>query len=173
MKLFRDYFKRKPAEPQTTDDTGSAEKKSLIDLQAMKDKLRKIVTSKKRSRTQNALLVVTGAGIAAVGIAADMAFLGGVGTVTVISCLYSDLRNAQHIKKISDELGKIDEKIDDLTKQSQPVPDYAPALSAVKSSIEQFQASAKKLPPDVSEELAKLNRQVEALQVKIAPQAKP
>ncbi len=170
MKPLRDYFRRKPAEPQTDD---AAEKKSLLDLQAMKDRLRDTIRSKKRSRTETALLVVTGAGIAAVGVAADMAFLGGVGTVTVISCLYSDLRNAQHIKKISNELGKIDEKIDALNSQSQPLPDYAPALSAVKSSIEEFQASAKKVPPEVADELAKLQRQVTALQGKISSPPQP
>ena len=83
MKPLRDYFRRKPAEPQIEE---AAEKKGLPGLQEMKQRLQDMI-SKKRSRTETAILVVTGAGIAAVGVAADMAFLGGVGTVTVISCL--------------------------------------------------------------------------------------
>ena len=138
-------------------------------VEALQAKLKEMMGARSDNRTRNTVLVLTGAGIAAAGVAADMMFLGGVGTITVISCLYSDLRNAQHIKKISDELGKIDEKIDALTAGNQPVPDYAPAISAVKSSIDHFQASAQKIPADAAAELERLKKQVAALQEKVAP----
>ncbi|MDE1152416.1 MAG: hypothetical protein PW788_07760 [Micavibrio sp.] len=189
MKPLRDYFKRPATDAadkpgllkavknrlRRSKDVSPTEKegKSLPDLAQMREKLADMMDSSKRSKTANTVLVLTGAGVAAVGVAADVMFLGGVGTITVISCLYSDLRNVQHIKKISAEIGKIDDKIDEMARTSQPGPDYAPALSAVKSSIEDFQASAKKVPPEVSVELARLKEQVTALQAKITPAPKP
>jgi hypothetical protein len=161
--------RKKPEAPAEETAKPAAEGESLLGLETLKTKLSSLVSSKNRSQKVNAVLVVTGAGIAVAGMAADMMFLGGVGTVTVISCLYSDLRNRQHIEKISRELSKIDDKIDEMKKAQQPVPDYAPALTAVKSSIEDFQASAKKVPPEVAAQLAQLKNQVTALQDKIAP----
>ncbi|HYD18420.1 MAG TPA: hypothetical protein VEF76_08070, partial [Patescibacteria group bacterium] len=85
----------------------------------------------------------------------------------------------QHIKKISSELAKIDEKIDAMKTGRQPVDDYAPALSAMRTTIADFEASAKKLPPDAREGLDRLKVQVAALEKKISnddsapPSAKP
>jgi hypothetical protein len=164
---LKNRFRRKKSE--TPAAAPGEESESLFDLQHMKQKLSDLMDSKNRSHTANTVLVITGAGIAVAGMAADVAFLGGVGTVTVISCLYSDFRNSQHIGKISRELSEIDKKIDTMKTAQQPAPDYAPALSAVKSSIEDFQASAKRVPPEIAEGLAKLKTQVETLQDKIAP----
>lgn len=158
-------WKKKPDAPEQP----AEEKESLPALETVKARLSSLMSAKSRGHKVNTVLVVTGAGIAVAGMAADMMFLGGVGTVTVISCLYSDLRNRQHIEKISKELTKIDEKIDTMKKAQQPVPDYAPALTAVRSSIEDFQASAQKVPPEVAAQLAQLKNQVTALQEKIAP----
>jgi len=184
LKPLRDYFKRsenndapekegllKPLKKRLNRATESV--RNLPDAAELREKLANLLDGRKRSRTANTILVLTGAGAAAVGVAADVMFLGGVGTITVISCLYSDLRNVQHIKKISAEIGKIDEKIDELAQKSQPAPDYAPALSAVKSSIEDFQASAQRVPPDVAVELDRLKEQVTKLQAKISPAPKP
>ena len=164
MKFIPSFLKRKPKPENPPEE----KKESLLDLETLKGKLSSLVSSKNRGRKVNTVLVITGAGIAVAGIAADMMFLGGVGTLTVVSCLYSDLRNRQHIEKISADLAKIDDKIDEMKKAQQPVPDYAPALTAVKSSIEDFQASAQKVPPEVVEDLAKLRQQVATLQAKIA-----
>jgi len=180
-------FFKNPLRKEKQDAPDAAEKPGFIDslkdrllpkkggedtefsVEALKEKLKSMLDSRNKNHTRNTVLFATGAGIAVVGVAADMMFLGGVGTITVVSCLYSDLRNAQHIKKISNELGKIDEKIDALTAGNQPVPDYAPAIRAVKSSIEDFQASAQKIPADAAAELERLKKQVAALQEKVAP----
>lgn len=140
-------------------------------LEAVKQKLSGMMDKKNANHKRNTVLIVMGGGIAIAGMAADMMFLGGMGTATVLGMIYSDFRNAQHIDKISTEISKIDEKIDELTKARQPVPDYGPALAAVKSSIEDFQASAQKIPPEVAANLDKLKNQVSTLQEKIAPAA--
>ncbi len=142
---------------------------NLFTLESMKQKLSELVDSKNGSHKRNIVLIVAGGGLAVAGMAADLMFLGGIGTTAVLGMMYSDYRNKQHIEKISAELSKIDTKIDEMKKTRQPVPDYAPALSAVKSSIEDFQASAQKVPPEVAEELSRLKNQVTALQGKIAP----
>lgn len=145
------------------------ESEGLSGLEKVRNSLSSLVNRKKTGHKVNTVLIVAGAGVAVAGMAADMMFLGGAGTLAVLSMVYSDFRNAQHIRKITGEIGKIDEKIDELKKAQQPVPDFSPALSAVKSSIEDFQASAKKVPPEVAEDLENLRRKVEALQEKIAP----
>lgn len=153
----------------------------VIDLDAEKDednfdpeKLRKKLTdlleSHKKNKVTKAFIIVGGCGVAAAAMAADVMFLSGTVTLMVASAVYSDLRNTQHIGKISEELAKIDEKIDALQKEQKPVPDYAPALDAVQTRIAAFQqAAAKDLPPAAAAELAKLREQVEGLQQKIAP----
>lgn len=167
---LKDRLARKKPAPAAGAEGASGEKQlNIPDLENVKQKLSGLIAAKKHDQTVKTVLMVAGAGVAAAGIAADVAFMGGIGTITVLSCAYSDLRNAQHIKKISAELTKIDEKIDSLKKERQHLPDYAPALTAVKSSIEDFQASARKLPPEVAEDLAALKSQVSALQEKIAP----
>lgn len=183
MKFFKNPFGKKDA---PADDAKQAAtflqrlkshlpKKSDVsfDLDAMKEKLRGMLEARNENRALNAVVILTGAGVAAAGIAADMMFLGGVGTVTVISCLYSDLRSAQQIRKISAEIGKIDDKIDEMKAVQGAVPDYAPALKAVKTTIDDFQAAAEKLPPEVTEELERLKKQVTALQAKITPPPAP
>ena len=198
MKFIKDLLKRKSATPpamktETPAPTEAAAEQGFIGkwkdkifgkggdapteeegdnistLESMKQKLSEMVDKKNGSHTRNIVLIVAGGGIAVAGMAADLVFLGGMGTTAVLGMIYSDYRNAQHIQKISSELSKIDSKIDEMKKTQQPVPDYAPALSAVKSSIEDFQASAQKVPPEVAEELIRLKGQVAALQGKIAP----
>ncbi|MEZ0226060.1 MAG: hypothetical protein ACAH83_16010 [Alphaproteobacteria bacterium] len=169
MKFIPDFLKRKPKAEPAPAAAPEEKSDSLFDLENMKQKLSDLMDSKNRSRTTNTILVITGAGALVAGVAADIAFLGGVGTVTVLSCLYSDLRNTQNIDKISKELSDIEQKMETMKASQQQAPDYAPALSAVKSSIEDFQAKAKRVPPEVAEGLAKLKTQVEALEDKIAP----
>lgn len=147
------------------------EGENVSGLQKVRNSLAGLVSKKKKGHKANAVLIIAGAGIAVAGMAADMMFLGGAGTLAVLGMIYSDYRNAQHIGKITEEIGKIDDKIDELRKANKPVPDFSPALSAVKSSIEDFQASAKSkdFPPDVAEELEKLRQKVEHLQDRIKP----
>ncbi len=147
------------------------EKEDLVDFDKIKDKLTDIVESAKKNRTAKTVLIVAGAGVALAGMAADMAFFGGAGTLLVGSCLYGDLRNAQHIKKLSSELEKIDGKIEGLISTQSPMPDYQPALTIVKGRIEEFQKAAQKLPPEIAQELQHLKEQVEGLQKKIGPVA--
>lgn len=151
------------------DATPAAEEDSASSLEALKEKLTGLIDKKSGNHTRNTILLVAGGGLAVAGMAADVMFLGGMGTATVVGILYSDLRNAQHISKISAELSKIDEKIDQLKSTQQPVPDYAPTLSAMRSAITDFESSAQKLPPDAREGLDKLKTQMDALQDKIAP----
>lgn len=137
-------------------------------LEMMKQKLSSLVAKRNDKHTRNKVLIVAGGGLAVVGMAADFMFLGGMATATVAGMIYSDYRNAQHIDKISQEISKIDQKIDELkTGQHPPANDYAPALAAVKSSIEDFQASAQKVPAEVAGKLDALKNQVTALQDKI------
>jgi Zn-dependent oligopeptidase len=166
-------FTRKPkaAEPAAAEPQAEPEemKESVGSLEDLKAKLGAMMSKKNSNHKRNTIIIVAGAGLAVAGMAADVMFLGGMATATVVGIIYSDLRNAQHIKKISDELSKIDEKIETLKGSNEPLPDYAPALKAVKSSIEDFQASAKKVPPEVAEDLERLKKQVAALQDKIEP----
>lgn len=150
-------------------ETPATEEESASSLEALKEKLTGLIDKKSGNHTRNTILLVAGGGLAIAGMAADVMFLGGMGTATVVGILYSDLRNAQHISKISAELSKIDEKIDQLKSTQQPVPDYAPTLSAMRSAISDFESSAQKLPPDAREGLDKLKTQMDALQDKIAP----
>lgn len=171
-------FTRAPKEPKAApapvtetapDATPEETNESIGSLEDLKDKLRAMMSKRNSNHKRNTIIIVAGAGLAVAGVAADVMFMGGMATATVVGIIYSDLRNAQHIKKISDELSKIDDKIETMKGSNQPVPDYAPALSAVKSSIEDFQASAKKVPPEVAEDLERLKKQVAALQDKITP----
>jgi len=187
VSFFKNPFKRKPAAPPRADDHAARPSpflgrvKALLpkkpeapfNLEDMKRKLEQMLEARNENRALNAVVILTGAGVAAAGIAADMMFLGGVGTVTVISCLYSDLRSAQQIRKISEEIGKLDDKIDGLRPAPGAAADYAPALKAVNRTIEDFKAAAEKLPPDVAEELDRLQKQVTALQAKITPPPAP
>ncbi|MEZ0260732.1 MAG: hypothetical protein ACAH80_06965 [Alphaproteobacteria bacterium] len=161
---------RAPKNPEAATAEAAPEetKESIGSLEDLKDKLRAMMNKKNSNHKRNTIIIVAGAGLAVAGVAADVMFMGGMATATVVGIIYSDLRNAQHIKKISDELSKIDEKIETMKATNQPAPDYAPALSAVKSSIEDFQASAKKVPPEVAEDLERLKKQVASLQEKIA-----
>jgi hypothetical protein len=168
LKFIPDFLRRKRKVDSAPSAPPVEKSESLFDLENMKQKLSDLMDSKGRSRTANTILVIGGAGIAAAGVAADITFLGGVGTLTVLSFLYSDFRNSQNIDKISKELSDIEQKIGTMKASQQPAPDYAPALSAVKSSIEDFQAKAKRVPPEVAEGLAKLKTQVETLQDKIS-----
>lgn len=154
-----------------TAEEKAPEGENVSGLQKVRDSLTSLVSKKKKGHKANAVLIIAGAGIAVAGMAADMMFLGGAGTLAVLGMIYSDYRNAQHIGKITEEIGKIDDKIDELRKANKPVPDFSPALSAVKSSIEDFQASAKSkdVPPEVAEELEKLRQKVELLQDRIKP----
>lgn len=161
-RLKAKVFKPKDAAPAPEEDNASS-------LEALKEKLTGLIDKKSGNHTRNTILLVAGGGLAIAGMAADVMFLGGMGTATVVGILYSDLRNAQHISKISAELSKIDEKIDQLKSTQQPVPDYAPTLSAMRSAITDFESSAQKLPPDAREGLDKLKTQMDALQDKIAP----
>ncbi len=153
--------KEETAPPAADDSTSS--------LEALKERLTGLIDKKSGNHTRNTILLVAGGGLAIAGMAADVMFLGGMGTATVVGILYSDLRNAQHISKISAELSRIDEKIDQLKSTRQPVLDYAPTLSAMRSAITDFESSAQKLPPDAREGLDKLKIQMDALQDKIAP----
>lgn len=164
-------FTRSPkaSEPAAADAAPEETKESIGSLEDLKEKLSAMMSKKNSNHKRNTIIIVAGAGLAVAGVAADVMFMGGMATATVVGIIYSDLRNAQHIKKISDELSKIDEKIETMKASNQPAPDYAPALSAVKSSIEDFQASAKKVPPEVAEDLERLKKQVASLQDKIAP----
>ena len=202
MKLIPDFLKRKPKpdvappgpEPvdytpnlmkrlkakvfKPKDEAPAADDDNTSSLEALKEKLTGLIDKKSGNHTRNTILIIAGGGLAIAGMAADVMFLGGMGTATVVGILYSDLRNAQHISKISAELSKIDEKIDQLKTTQQPVPDYAPTLSAMRSAITDFESSAQKLPPDAQDGLDKLKTQMAALQEKIAPanseaQAKP
>lgn len=202
LKLIPDFLKRKPEpdvappgqEPvdytpnlmarlkakvfEPKDETPAADDDSASGLEALKEKLTGLIDKKSGNHTRNTILIIAGGGLAIAGMAADVMFLGGMGTATVVGILYSDLRNAQHISKISAELSKIDEKIDQLKTSTQPVPDYTPTLSAMRSAITDFESSARKLPPEAREGLDKLKIQMDALQEKIAPanseaQAKP
>lgn len=146
-----------------------AGEESASSLEALKEKLTRLIDKKSGNHTRNTILLVAGGGLAVAGMAADVMFLGGMGTATVVGILYSDLRNAQHISKISAELSKIDEKIDQLKSTQQPVPDYAPTLSAMRSAITDFESSARRLPPDAREGLDRLKIQMDALQEKILP----
>lgn len=173
-------LKAKVFKPKDETPAPAIEEDSTSSLEALKEKLTGLIDKKSGNHTRNTILLVAGGGLAIAGMAADVMFLGGMGTATVVGILYSDLRNAQHISKISAELSKIDEKIDQLKTTQQPVPDYAPTLSAMRSAITDFESSAQKLPPDAREGLDKLKIQMDALQDKIAPanddkakQAKP
>lgn len=158
-----------PAAAPAAEAAPEETKESVGSLEDLKAKLSAMMNKKNSNHKRNTIIIVAGAGLAVAGVAADVMFMGGMATATVVGIIYSDLRNAQHIKKISDELSKIDEKIETMKGSSQPAPDYAPALSAVKSSIEDFQASAKKVPPEVAEDLERLKKQVTDLQAKIGP----
>lgn len=140
-------------------------------LESVKQKLAGLMDKRNGNHTRNTVLIVLGGGIAVAGMAADVMFLGGMGTATVLGMIYSDFRNTQHIDKISTEISKIDQKLEELKLSKQPVPDYGPALAAVKSSIEDFQASAQKVPAEVAANLDKLKNQVSTLQEKITPAA--
>lgn len=140
-------------------------------LESVRNKLSNLVNSKNGKHTRNTVLIIAGGGLAIAGMAADVMFLGGMGTATVVAMVYSDWRNQQHIQRISSEINKIDVKIDELKGANQPLPEYGPALAGLKSSIEDFQASAKKVPPEVAKDLARLKGQVTALQEKISPPA--
>ncbi len=171
-------MKAKVFKPKEATAAPVVEEESTSSLEALKEKLAGMIDKKSGNHTRNTILIIAGGGLAIAGMAADVMFLGGMGTATVVGILYSDLRNAQHISKISAELSKIDEKIDQLKTTQQAVPDYAPTLSAMRSAITDFESSAKKLPPDAREGLDKLKTQMDALQDKIAPgnsqaQAKP
>ena len=163
--------KKEAQEASETIAEETQEGENVSGLQKVRNSLASLVSKKKKGHKANAVLIIAGAGIAVAGMAADMMFLGGAGTLAVLGMIYSDYRNAQHIGKITEEIGKIDDKIDELRKANKPVPDFSPALSAVKSSIEDFQASAKSkdVPPEVAEELEKLRQKVEHLQDRIKP----
>lgn len=151
------------------DASAAPEEESASSLEALKEKLAGMIDKKSGNHGRNTILLIAGGGLAIAGMAADVMFLGGMGTATVVGILYSDLRNAQHIGRISAELSKIDEKIDQLKTTQQSVPDYTPTLSAMRSAITDFESSAQKLPPDAREGLDKLKTQMDALQDKIAP----
>lgn len=168
-KVFTRSEKTPENAPLPAQEEPEETRESVGSLEDLKAKLSAMMSKKNSNHKRNTIIIVAGAGLAVAGMAADVMFLGGMATATVVGIIYSDLRNAQHIKKISDELSKIDEKIETLRGNNEPVPDYAPALKAVKSSIEDFQASAKKVPPEVAEDLERLKKQVAALQDKIAP----
>lgn len=142
-----------------------------LDLEKLRKKLSDLVESQKKNKVTKAIVIVGGIGVGAAALAADIAFASGTLTLMLLGAAYSDLRNTQQIGKISKELSKIDQKIDELHKKQQPVPDYAPALDAMQTRITDFQkASAKDLPAEAAAELAKLKTQVETLQQKIAPE---
>ncbi|MDF3025413.1 MAG: hypothetical protein K0R10_2774 [Alphaproteobacteria bacterium] len=162
-------LKAKVFKPKDETPAPAAEEDSTSSLEALKEKLTGLIDKKSGNHTRNTILIIAGGGLAIAGMAADVMFLGGMGTATVVGILYSDLRNAQHISKISAELSKIDEKIDQLKSTQQPVPDYAPTLSAMRSAITDFESSAQKLPPDARQGLDNLKLQMDALQEKIAP----
>jgi type VI protein secretion system component VasK len=162
-------LKAKVFQPKDEPPAPAAAEDSAGSLEALKEKLTGLIDKKSGNHTRNTILLVAGGGLAIAGMAADVMFLGGMGTATVVGILYSDLRNAQHISKISAELSKIDEKIDQLKTTQQPVPDYAPTLSAMRSAITDFESSAQKLPPDAREGLDRLKTQMDALQEKISP----
>lgn len=151
-------------------DDDAIDGKDVSSLEALKQKLAALLDSRNNKHTRNKVLIIAGGGLAVVGMAADVMFLGGMATATVAGMIYSDYRNAQHIDKISTEISKIDQKIDEMKNgQHPPAHDFAPALAAVKSSIEDFQASAQKVPADVAGKLDALKTQVTALQDKITP----
>ncbi len=162
-------LKAKVFKPKEETPPPATEEESTTNLEALKAKLAGMIDKKSGNHTRNTILIIAGGGLAIAGMAADVMFLGGMGTATVVGILYSDLRNAQHIGRISAELSKIDEKIDQLKSTHQSVPDYAPTLSAMRSAITDFESSAQKLPPDAREGLDKLKTQMDALQEKITP----
>lgn len=133
LKSLLPHRKEKPAEAE------NSPKKKFIDFEKMKESARKIVTADTGNGVANAAIKVTGGVLAAGAVVADVALLGGVCTITVLSCLYSEIRNKQEMKKLGKELEEIDDKLDDIGDIGQPS-----KLSGLASTVVPFSDAAKK-----------------------------
>lgn len=144
------------------------ENKDVLDIFQRIAELQKIRLSRP---LMNKIGIVLGFGVAAAGIAADMTFLGGVGTVTVATCLVADFRNAQQIKKVSREIEKLDDKLDDLRREMREEPALAPAITLLRKTVSDFEAAAVRENRSVQGDLAALRLQVDALVEKLGADA--
>ena len=145
-----------------------------LDFDVVRDRLLRLRDMRLERDKANKIILALGAVAALGGVAADVMFLGGIGTLTVATCLFADFRNAQQIKKISGELEKLDDKIDLLRKEMRDETAFRPALSLLKKTVVDFEAAAQKDKAPEQENLAVLRRQIEALEQKLdTPAGKP
>lgn len=160
-------LRRKKNLPPPAIDAGGD--KDIFDMQKIRERISGLFEKTKSNKKMKIGLFVGGAAAGIAAVTLDVMVAGGIGTVTIASCLYSDFRNGQHIRKISAELAKIDDKISGLRETEGPSPDLTPMLDAISTRIAGFNGAAEKLPEDVRKELDDLKAQVESMRAKNAP----
>lgn len=161
------FTKRFPFVEKSAISPATVSDDKLIDVDGLKDKLAKVLKKNNKAQLRNVLMIMGGAMAATAGIAADVAFLGGIGTVTVLSGLVFDQRLGKQGRDIQDAILRLDEKIEALRSQGNK-PDVAPAILALDQLIDSFDKAKKTASPHAKTDLENLQQQALTVRARIA-----
>lgn len=175
FKKLKQPFTRNPFKkdgiPARLPEEATPGQKGLFDLDRLKEELTRKLKAGERSALMRALVASMGIGIVAGGLAADVMFLGGIGTATVAAALYADFRNARMIRDVSREIARLEGKLDQLRADPKESMHLAPALEKLHGTVAAFEAAAYRNKTPEAAALGDLREQVERLQKSLSQPA--